>query len=76
MQSIRFLARRTMRLCSSSALLTTHHHRFPSDPPVRFKYSSASGGVKGIKGRQFKTPTNDDADEATEEFDINIDDRF
>lgn len=75
MQAIKMLGWRTLRL--SSGLIRTEVKLFDwnvmRSSLVRFKYSSSTSGVKGIKGRKFKTP-DDDETETTDDVELNLDD--
>lgn len=75
MQAIKMLGWRTLRL--SSGVIRKEVNRFDwnvmRSSLVRFKYSSSTSGVKGIKGRKFKTPDDDEA-ETIDDVELNLDD--
>lgn len=77
MQALKLLGwRTTLRL--TSGVLRTDAKRadwnIVRSSLVRFKYSSSTSGVKGIKGRKFKTPDNEETEPCDDAELLNIDD--
>lgn len=76
MQAIKMFGWRTLRL--SSGLIRKEVKLFDWNAMrlslVRFKYSSSTSGVKGIKGRKFKTPENDETETSDDVEQFNLED--